>query len=104
MQIIADDTPRKKRPVKIKFSGFNFRNLPSDPIRNIEPASKCKPIAITSLFGRREVINGVIKQVTMYNKAGIQKEIPIKSGENPIVFRVMLNIGAIYVTLIIVRI
>jgi hypothetical protein len=104
VQIIADDTPRKKRPVKIKFSGFNFRNLPSDPIKNIEPASKCNPIAITSLFGRREVMNGVIKQVTIYNKAGMQKEMPIKSGENPIIFRAMLNIGAMYVTLIDVRI
>lgn len=69
--------------------------LPSEPIINIELARKCKPIAITSLLGSRYVINGVIKQVTMYTNAGMQKATPIRSGENPIIFSAMLKQGAI---------
>lgn len=95
VQIIAEENPRTKSPLKIKFSGFNFKNFPSEPIINIEPASKCKPIAITSLFGKRCVMKGVIKQVTMYSKAGMQNETPIRSGEKPIILSAMLKTGAI---------
>ena len=58
-----------------------------------------RPIAITSRFGRRCVMKGVIRQVTMYINAGMQKEIPINSGWKPIVLRAILKLGAIYVTL-----
>jgi hypothetical protein len=79
----------------IKYSGFSLKKPPSEPIINIELARKCSPIAITSRLGRRYVINGVIKQVTMYSNAGMQKETPMASGDNPIILSAMLKHGAI---------
>ena len=83
----------------MKFSGFNFVNSPSEPIKNIAQVILWRPIAITSRFGRRCVMEGVIRQVTMYINAGMEKEIPISSGLKPIVLRAILKLGAIYVTL-----
>jgi len=35
----------------------------------------------------------------MYKRAGMQNDIPTKSGLNPIPFKAILKLGAIYVTL-----
>ena len=78
--IMAAAIPRKNRPGRMMYSGLILTKVPSEPIMNIEPESIWNPIAITSLFGNYYVINGVIKQETMYNRAGMQNDIPTKSG------------------------
>lgn len=55
-------------------------------------------------MGKRVVINGVIKHAKIYKIAGMQKETPIRSTENPIIFNAILKLGAIYVTLILARV